>query len=279
MSLQWHSPDIEKVSDLKINNSHLSMASFMRLLLPELLDARTTKLIYLDCDLVVEANLEEMWKNEIGDHAVLAVPSFAAPYISSPFGVEDYDQMNLPPDVPNFNSGVMVLNLEAWREEQISQRILTYLRESESNKMEDQGGMNAVLVGRWQALDPKWNQMHNAYKLVRYDDDRLAAHGYKAEDLEQLRATLREVIQTPKIIHFTGASKPWNRQCYHPQQHRFAHYLRASGWFSKTQYARWQMSRCIWRVQRNSWRLARRAGLKRPPILRLDAEYVTKSSR
>ena len=44
--------------------------------------------------------------------------------VSHPEGLPNYVDLDLPPDVPYFNSGLLVMNLSRWREEALSTRIL-----------------------------------------------------------------------------------------------------------------------------------------------------------
>jgi lipopolysaccharide biosynthesis glycosyltransferase len=59
---------------------------------------------------------------------------------------------------PYFNSGVMVLDLKAIRTERIFAEALRWgLDNPDRCQMVDQDALNAVLDGRWQTLDWRWN--------------------------------------------------------------------------------------------------------------------------
>src|SRR5207244_1433075 len=99
-----------------------------------------------------------LWDRGTGDHAVLAVQDSIAPYVSSRFGVARYRELGLPPKAKYFNAGVLVLNLDRWRRERVTERALEYVKAyAHEVSFWDQEGLNAVLSGKWGELDSVWN--------------------------------------------------------------------------------------------------------------------------
>jgi hypothetical protein len=59
---------------------------------------------------------------------------------------------------PNFNSGVLVMDLDRWRAESIGTETLRYVADQAGRiAHSDQTALNAVLRGRWLPLHPRWN--------------------------------------------------------------------------------------------------------------------------
>src|SRR5699024_9701780 len=70
--------------------------------------------------------------------------------------------------------------------------------------------------GDWLRLPLVWNYQSGIYRNKKYILD-----NYGAEELI-------EVLKNPKIIHFVGADKPWNKICYHPWEGSYVGYADAA---------------------------------------------------
>ena len=230
-TLRWVQPDISALTEITIKTAARFNASiFYRLLIPEVLPASYERVLYLDSDIVAEESIEALWAQLFGDHIVLAVPERA---VSCPEnGIAEWERLGLAAEAPYFNSGVMLIHLDRWREADISGAALRYLTNPENRFCYpgDQEALNAVLAGRWGALAPRWNATHLLYS----DTERL-----KMEAM--LGTSLASAREDPALIHFTSDRKPWMPRCGHPLQERFFHYLRRSGWFRPGHYEAWRV--------------------------------------
>lgn len=155
-------------------------STYYRLLLPELLP-QVDRLIYLDCDLVVEIDLRELWSIRQNEKLVLGV----AERNELQPGLQLHVQT---PGDPYLNAGVLVMALGAWRQEGVAARCLAWLKQNTSRAtMMDQDAINHVCVGRKGYVDLKWNLN--------------PIHG-------PARVTLRDFPE--RILHFAGPIKPWH---------------------------------------------------------------------
>jgi lipopolysaccharide biosynthesis glycosyltransferase len=75
---------------------HISIAGYNRLLATKLLPKEVTKIIYLDCDIVLNDDINKIWKTDINNYLLAAVTDSE--------NAKNY-----------FNSGVMLLNLKSLR--------------------------------------------------------------------------------------------------------------------------------------------------------------------
>jgi lipopolysaccharide biosynthesis glycosyltransferase len=95
----------------------------------------------------------------------------------------------LHPDigVEYFNSGMMVVDGKVWAEGAYSQAALEFFnRNPERCRYGDQSALNAVTVRNWDSLSPGWN-----WQMSKTSYPLLAG-------------------RRPRLIHFTGPTKPWN---------------------------------------------------------------------
>jgi lipopolysaccharide biosynthesis glycosyltransferase len=182
---------------------------YYRLLLPELLDAPVEKVLYLDCDLVVKDSLLPLWEMPLGDRPVAAV---AEPHFSR------HEALGLPGGAPYFNSGVMLINLSAWRQLRVTEQCIGFLQ-AHPDKIEfwDQDALNVVLAGNWLPLHPRWNQ-----QTIHFEPQK---HRFPLDE-----PVLAACLAHPAIIHYSAKFKPWHDWCDHPRKGEYYHYLAATEW-------------------------------------------------
>jgi lipopolysaccharide biosynthesis glycosyltransferase len=212
--IQWLPIELDRIADLKIVNPHLSPLAYARLLIPFLLPSWVGKALYLDSDLVVMADLAELWDIEVGSKALLAARDLIA-WVGAPRGISDYQELGIPPDAKYFNSGVLLMNLVKWRADRVSSRVFDYLRSHRATiRMEDQEGLNAVLFDDWGELPFRWNWQ------VPWRMHRLGKRAMPWNPNEQ----------TKSIIHFTTSEKPWLPGCDVKEKEYFFEYLDRTDW-------------------------------------------------
>ncbi|MCP4315629.1 MAG: glycosyltransferase family 8 protein [Hyphomicrobiales bacterium] len=129
----------------------LTRAVYYRLFVGSLLPDDLHRVLYFDCDTVVCRPIAELFDYDIEDMIVGAIVE-AEPSIGERLGVDPY-----------FNSGVMLIDLDRWRTEQIESKALKFL-EHEWQRIfcPDQDVLNSVLIGRWKQLPPIFN-LHSSY--------------------------------------------------------------------------------------------------------------------
>lgn len=203
------------------STTQFTLATYYRLLIPKLLPKSIKKVIYLDCDTVVLNDISDLWDQAADNHYLLAVPDMWTEmlYVSSPFGLKLYQELNIPADNKYFNAGVLVLNLEKWRKDEIADKIINYLRLYQEYVIWlDQDGMNAILSGRWGELDPRWNVATMFYRYNSWFESPFDKETYD------------NIIESPYIVHFTEDKKPWHHNNKHPKRDLFLDYLYLTSW-------------------------------------------------
>ncbi|MBD3378585.1 hypothetical protein GF406_26395 [candidate division KSB1 bacterium] len=170
---------------------------YQRLAIADSFPSELTTLLYLDADLLILGNIEELMSTDLEDHVVGAVQDMAVPTVSSPLGLHDFQKMNLSPDKPYFNAGVLLMNLTRWKQEGVTERAMAYLESARRVRLLDQDALNAVLHSAWKPLHYRWNVIGS-----------IAGRGFfKAKYLNKKQ--YMESLSDPAIIHFGGYMKPW----------------------------------------------------------------------
>jgi lipopolysaccharide biosynthesis glycosyltransferase len=181
----------ERVARLPVV-AEFTVAMWFRILLPELVDA--DRVLYLDVDTLVLDDLDPLWRTDLSGSYVGAVTNVLMPHHR-----HRPAQLGLADDA-YFNSGVLLMNLEAMRADDCTRAIADYAAAGgPALEWPDQDALNVVLGGRRTPLHPRWNAMNS----LQFD---WAADVFGAE-------AVREARDHPAIRHFEGPgqNKPWNR--------------------------------------------------------------------
>jgi lipopolysaccharide biosynthesis glycosyltransferase len=221
IDISWIQIDDTELNNLQLSR-HLTTTAYYRLLITKFLPPEIDKAIYLDTDMVVQGNLEDLWNIPLQDNYVLAVQDDVVLYISMSDGLRNYQDLGIDPDEKYFNSGLLVINLEKWRSENIGEKVIELIKENREYMKNDQDGLNAVLAGKWGEIHPRWNQMPRIYDYSSWQESPHAEDIYK------------ELLHQPCIIHFTNSPKPWyaglKAECRHPKKDLFFQYLDMTDW-------------------------------------------------
>lgn len=187
-------------------NSHISMAANYRLFVADILPETVHTVLYLDCDLVADANIKPLFELTLGDKAVAAVEDMWS-------GKEDnYQRLGYARQYGYFNSGVMLIALDYWRSHNLSKVFTDFLNTHPHLRFVDQDILNGVLHEHWLALPLRWNVQDGFLRRTCR---------IRTEYLDQVT----EASKHPAIIHFTGSRKPWDEDCMNPYQDKYFKYL------------------------------------------------------
>lgn len=218
VNIRWIKPSKQHKRVVRsLPPGYVGRNSYYKMFVHELLGSEYSRIILLDCDVIVEADVTELWGVDIGDNYVLAAQDLLNPLISSPFGLNNWQELGRQADDKLFNSGVMVLNAAKWHEGNVSQRLVQYLRDHERHvRLCDQDAMNAVFNNQWGQLDLRWN-------VLSYME---GANCSSLLDKKSLEALMLRAC----LLHFCGPDKPWKAHCEHVRRDRFFHYLDLTAW-------------------------------------------------
>lgn len=138
------------------------------------------KALYLHCDVVVTSDVAELFAYDLGDDPVGAVPDETV--LTTPY-LREYAESVLGIPAPRYyNTGVLLLNLRALRNECISDAPYVS-RPADEYFSPEQERFNELFSERVRRLPQIWNKM----PLLPLDDLR------------------------PRLVHFSQTRKPWRR--------------------------------------------------------------------
>ncbi|MVM31097.1 glycosyltransferase family 8 protein [Spirosoma sp. HMF4905] len=187
---------------LPMDRSTFPRNVFVRLFIPYFIPQELTKVVYLDVDMIAHQDITPLWSIDLGDKLLGAVIDRAEVVGSSWGGYRNYQELGLAADTKIFNSGLLLINPVAWREQNIAERVISCIEENVKYAVfPDQYGLNVVLANQWLELDRRWNC------YAQYDEP------------------------NPYIIHFTGIKPIYTSYDSNKDyQEEFYHYLRMTPW-------------------------------------------------
>lgn len=183
---------------------YFTPAVYYRLIIPDLLP-QLSKILYLDCDIIVMGDILELYRTNIDNYILAAVREFIT---------DRQKDLGMPLDSKYFNSGVLLINTEKWKQEKITQKSIAYTKENfEKIKYCDQDVLNATIWDKWLEIPFKYNYMTSFIKK----------HSTKEEEPP------RDIL----ILHYSSNIKPWNYLDNHPYSKKYFYYLKKTPWKNK----------------------------------------------
>lgn len=159
---------IPKDMELPLDRNSYPLNIFMRIFIPYFIPYNHPKVLYMDVDMIVTRDISELWETNISNHIVAAVTDSTAVYIKN--NVKNYRELHLPGDAKYFNSGLLLINTQKWRDEDLTQKVIhTVNTNRKYTQFSDQYGLNVNLVNNWLELDPLWNYYANGTHPAPYN--------------------------------------------------------------------------------------------------------------
>lgn len=200
--VRFHEVEAARFADVPCGGPY-RRETFFRLLLPSLL-TQARCCLYLDSDVVVGRNLLELGNLLDGRHAAAAVRDYVLEAVPSA-RANSLARLGL---ARYFNAGVLLMDLDLWRERAVAGKCLALARSSAGGwPCADQDVLNLVLKDDVQLLPAWWNV------IAGYDWWAGRAGGRCPRGLKPVYgyapdAIRRAIAAGPIVLHFAGA-KPW----------------------------------------------------------------------
>lgn len=173
------------------------------------------KALYLDCDIIVTSSLKELWETDVTDYACAAVEDQRGDDIVQHNRIEMYSTY--------FNSGVLLMNLNYWRQHDVKHQLVDYIYANPDRCLyPDQDALNVVLEHKVKFLDYKYNYQQQ----MSLPSEDLYLHRSK---WAQANKYMKEL---PVIIHYSSNLKPWHIEYPHFYKSVFLEYKAMSLWAS-----------------------------------------------
>ena len=183
-----HSKYIEICKEKLKHKVHVTPSAFCKLEIHNII-SNLDKILYLDCDIIVNNSLNEYYNINIDNYYLACVH---LPKKSENIGILHAKRLGIDINKHKyFNSGSLLLNLKKFREDNIDKKFKEYFEQVEVLTFLDQDAFNSVCRYNVKYIDDKYNfQLSNAH----YDNI----------------FNIKDIV----VLHYVGSgSKPWENIC------------------------------------------------------------------
>ncbi|WP_283127883.1 DUF4422 domain-containing protein [Allofournierella massiliensis] len=184
---------------------HFALETYFRLLMPELMPDYD-KVLYLDCDVIVKADLAQLYATDVENCLLAACHDADTAGLYNGFEPHKKYYMDnilkIEHPYEYFQAGVILFNLAEFRKSYTSKQMLEFAASNEWELL-DQDVLNYLAQNRYRSVDMAWNVMTN-WRGIRIPEIVSRAPKY-------LRDEYMKAHSAPKIIHYAGPDKPWQQ--------------------------------------------------------------------
>lgn len=196
---------------------------YNRLFITELLPDDVDRILYLDSDTIVESDLTELWNLDFKDCYIAGVDDCLSSRYTK--------LVDLPDNGTYCNSGMLLINLKKWREDNVKQRFIDYIYEKKGFFVfNEQSILNHIFAGKIYILPPEYNTVTIVFAL-EYDEMHVLR---MPRDYSYTKEQYLNARKNPKIVHYTGLflipNRPWETGSTHPYLDAYIIYRKMTPW-------------------------------------------------
>ncbi len=178
-----------------------SYATYMKLFLSELLPEEIDRILYLDCDTIINGSIDSLWEYDLKNSYIAMAIDCMNPKHKKKYGI-NYSQKY-------FNAGVILFSLNKWRDNKCIRKVISFLKDEKmAVSFADQDLLNICFYQAIEELPMKYNCI-SLYGEFSYQN---ICYMYGLEEsIFYTQADYKSDVNNPVIIHFPSVflSKPW----------------------------------------------------------------------
>jgi len=160
-TLHWKSVKeiIPEGTKLPIDYSSWPLNIYLQFFIPFFIPESTPKVLFMDVDMINCTDISVLWHTHLeGNIAAAVQDSRVKTFDNSWGGILNYRELGLNGTTKYLNSGLLLMDLEKWRTNNVTEIALGYINNNKKFAFyPDQYGINIALANRWKPLDAGWN--------------------------------------------------------------------------------------------------------------------------
>lgn len=208
----------QRIIDLGATIHDGSYATYYKLFLQEFIPEEVERILYVDDDTIILGDLSELFTMDMKEsHLAIVKDSDRVPYL---------DETEEEKKRCRYNCGVMLININKWKEYHCQSEIEQYMR-THNNYFNDQDMLNRMYFEKILPLPCEYNvqPLNYAFTAKQYFSVYRYNNYYTYEEVERGRKN----IKIAHFFHWCGESA-WNKGTLHPYRKVFRDYLNISPW-------------------------------------------------
>lgn len=206
-----------------------------RLLMGSILPCDIHRVLYLDGDTLVLGPLKQLWEIGLGECCLGAVAEPTIdPRRKKALGLSEGDLY--------INSGVMLVDLDRWRRQNVESRLISFCQENaEVLFASDQDAINVVLKGEIYYLTPNYNFCNSFYIYPYCAIRKMISPAQYFDEKSYVKS-----LESPRIVHFLGEDRPWRKGSTHRFRKDYFEYLSMTPYANQPLEEGWELYYRIW---------------------------------
>ena len=175
-------------------------AMYYRFFIPQLF-RDYNKILYLDCDLIINCDIAELYNMDLEGNSLGAATGLARQHEDDQY--KEYIENTLKIQKEKyFNSGVLIFDIEKLKDKNFFDLCINTLKQLKEPVFPDQDVLNIVFEDNVKYLDCSYNFGWNLIHYYKDSKERLS---------DKYKASFINACNNPKIIHYAGGNKPWKK--------------------------------------------------------------------
>lgn len=193
----------------------VTIATYYRLFITEILPQDVHKIIYLDGDMIVRKSLDDLWDENLDGYAIGAVHDMHEEYHCSdnrlPYPMKEKGYLN---------AGMLLVNLDYWREKDCLSRFMKCVDDNFGKlRFHDQDVLNTTFYDEVKWLPVTYN--YQSAFLEKFS---------KSGRFGKLESEIEKYRKDPAVVHFTAEDKPWKIEVFHTYTKDWRKFFFKSEW-------------------------------------------------
>ncbi|KAK6928254.1 Glycosyl transferase, family 8 [Dillenia turbinata] len=174
--------------------------NYARTYIADMFEPCVSRVIYLDSDVIIVDDIQKLWNISSNGSKTISAPEYCHANFTRYFSNEFWSDPKLSKVFWGkkpcyFNTGVMVMDLESWRQKKYRRKIEEWMMIQRTRRIYELGSLPPFLLvfgGEIDGIDHRWNQ-----------------HGLGGNNLV---GNCRSLHPGPvSLLHWSGKGKPWAR--------------------------------------------------------------------
>lgn len=217
------SPIKQKLIELNVQPWRGTYTTYYKLFAASQLELPTDRVLQLDGDTIINGKLDELLSLDLSNSVCAATRDCVLTSYKKAIGLKR--------DEYYYNCGVMLINVDYWKRNNCTGRIIDHLNNVRNKYfVVDQDIVNVLFRNEITYISATYN--FNACFYL-YGVDRTFSIYDLTDDIYIPKKELKGILETgPVINHCMSAmcGRPWEHDSIHPQNDLFDHYLKLTEW-------------------------------------------------
>ncbi len=215
-------PNFDKIIGKKADIKRYSASMFSRILISSLLPKDVNRIIYLDCDTMINTSLEELWEYDLKNKPIGAVNDYRSVNYQKNLGIMEENCY--------INSGVLLIDLIKYKENKLEERLVNAIGKYNGIlEFPDNDVICKIAQNEIELLPLKYN-VTSIFFMTNYKELKTLRKPNICDEYN----IYSSAISNPSIVHFTTCflmnGRPWMKNCNHPLTNKYLEYYKKTAW-------------------------------------------------